>query len=236
MSRLGRYRMLGILGLAVMTVGMILLSRLDADSTRRDVTMGMIVLGVGLGVSMPLFMLAVQNAVPYRLMGASTSTLQFLRSVGATMGVAVMFSIIQAQYHQELTDTVPAEVQPHPQLAEALGDPQFLLNGQALAQMQQAFEQFGDQGPALFDQTMTAVRGSLASGITNGFFIAIFVLAAAVVVAFFMKEIPIRRTHALSEEGGPEPENVAPGQREASMPGALPVLTPIRGASNGEPP
>jgi EmrB/QacA subfamily drug resistance transporter len=107
MSRLGKYRIMGVVGLMIMVAGMAYLSTMTANSTRTDVTYAMIVFGVGLGTSMPLFMLAVQNAVPYRVMGISTSTMQFLRSVGGTMGVAIMFSVIQAQYHQGIEENVP---------------------------------------------------------------------------------------------------------------------------------
>jgi len=111
MSRLGRYRVLGVIGLSTMVAGMAILSQLDVTSSRRDVTMAMIVFGVGLGASMPLFMLAVQNAVEYRVMGIATSTMQFLRSVGGTMGVAIMFTVIQSHYHDGLAEHVPPPVQ-----------------------------------------------------------------------------------------------------------------------------
>jgi hypothetical protein len=230
MSRLGRYRVLGVIGLSTMVAGMAILSQLDVTSSRRDVTMAMIVFGVGLGASMPLFMLAVQNAVEYRVMGIATSTMQFMRSVGGTMGVAIMFTVIQSHYHDGLAEHVPPPVQQQPQLANALKDPQFLLNTQARQQIEGAFQQFGDQGEALFGATMTAVKTSLANGISEAFFIAIWILLAAVVVGAFMRDVPLRRTHVISEEaaavlpakGEPQAEHRA---------GAVPALKPIEGAA-----
>jgi EmrB/QacA subfamily drug resistance transporter len=214
MSRLGRYRVLGVIGLSIMVVGMYILSQLDVNSSRRDVTMAMIVFGVGLGASMPLFMLSVQNAVEYRVMGIATSTMQFLRSVGGTMGVAIMFTVIQANYHEGLDANVPPVVQEQEQLSSALDDPQFLLNDEARQQVEGAFQQFGDQGDALFDATMTAVKTSLADGISQAFFIATFILAAAAVVGAFMKDVPLRRTHALPEKEPAEPTRPPPDGRE----------------------
>lgn len=231
MSRLGRYRLLGVAGLSVMVIGMAILAQLDVNSTKSDVTIAMIVFGVGLGASMPLFMLAVQNAVEYRLMGVATSTIQFLRSVGGTMGVAILFSIIQSRYHEGIAREVPAPVQQQPELAESLNDPQFLLNEGALTQIQGAFQQFGAQGQALFDQTMVGVKTSLADGISDAFFISIFVLMAAVLVAAFMKEIPIRRTHMVMDEGA---AIVVDPDSEAPAPGAPPTLRPIEGGSGKE--
>ncbi|MCI0817473.1 MAG: MFS transporter, partial [Chloroflexi bacterium] len=107
MSRVGKYRVIGVFGLIVMVIGMAILSMVDASSSRSDVTLAMIIFGIGLGTSIPLYTLAVQNSVPYRVMGVSTSTMQFLRSVGGTMGVAIMFSVIQVQYHDGVEENVP---------------------------------------------------------------------------------------------------------------------------------
>jgi len=223
MSRLGRYRVLGIVGLVIMVAGMAVLSQLSVNSTRNDVTFAMIIFGIGLGTAMPLYMLSVQNAVDYRFMGIATSSMQFLRSVGGTMGVAILFSIIQSQYHHGIEESVPAPVQEQPALASALDDPQFLLNDQAQTQVESAFAQFGDQGDLLFEETLLAVRTSLADGIAAAFLVSTFVLASAVVVGLFMKEIPLRRTHALPEEESvPRPEPV---------PGAGPALRPIEGGA-----
>ncbi len=227
MSRWGRYRLLGVGGLVVMAIGMVFLARLDVHSQRSDVTLAMVVFGVGLGASMPLFMLAVQNAVDYRFMGVATSTIQFLRSVGGTMGVAIIFSIIQSQYHQGIAQTVPAQVQQQPQLAQALDDPQFLLNEGAYAQVQASFQQFGGQGDSLFEQTMTGVRTALADGIADAFFVSIFVLLAAVCVAIFMKEIPIKRTHMVIDEG----VGVVVDPEAAAPPSVTPALKPMEGGS-----
>jgi predicted MFS family arabinose efflux permease len=228
MSRWGRYRLMGVGGLALMAVGMTFLSRLDVNSQSIDVTMAMIIFGIGLGASMPLFMLAVQNAVEYRFMGVATSTIQFLRSVGGTMGVAIIFSIIQSQYRAEVTQTVPAEVQQQPELAKVLADPQFLLNDQAYAQVQASFQQFGAQGDALFEQTMLGVRTALADGIADAFFVCIFVLLAAVFVATFMKEIPLRKTHTVVEEGAGVAADPGPVIPPAP---SSPTLKPMEGGS-----
>ncbi|MEX0683437.1 MAG: MDR family MFS transporter [Dehalococcoidia bacterium] len=214
MSRFGRYRWLGVFGLILMAVGMAYLSTMSASSTRTDITYAMIIFGIGLGTSMPLFMLAVQNTVPYRVMGISTSTIQFLRLVGGTMGVAIMFSIIQAQYRQGIEERVPAQVRQDEQLSGALRDPQFLVNTDALDKVQSSFGAFGAQGEQLFQQTMTGVKVSLANGISEAFFIAIWVLVAAVVVSAFMKEEPLRKTHAIPEDPSP----MLPSTAEPALP------------------
>jgi hypothetical protein len=223
MSRLGRYRIQGIVGLGLMVVGALLMSQLDVNSTRRDVTYAMILFGVGLGTSMPIFMLAVQNAVPYRFMGISTSTMQFLRSVGGTFGVAIMFSLIQSGYHNRLTTAVPAEARDNPQLGKALDDPQFVLNTAALERVREAFGGFGAQGDALFGQTIQGVKDSLAVGITDAFHLSVFILIVALVISVFMQEIPLRKAHYTQEEQ----------ESAGSLPEAAVALPPVAGGANG---
>jgi EmrB/QacA subfamily drug resistance transporter len=226
MSRLGRYRLLGTIGLTVIMAGALLLASLTVNSTSRDVTIAMVVFGIGLGASMPLYMLAVQNAVPYRFMGVSTSTMQFLRSVGGTMGVAIMFSIIQSRYHDGLTANVPAAAREQPQIQQALADPQFLLNGQALQQVQQAFAAFGAEGQAIFTQTIEGVKESLANAIADAFLVSAVILAVAVVISLFMKEIPLRKSHYDAEEAAALAAAPAPAPRMTAIP-------PVAGGANG---
>ena len=235
MSRFGRYRVLGVVGLLVMTGGMYMLSRMDVNSTTQDARVAMVVFGVGLGTSMPLFMLAVQNVVSYKVMGVSTSTIQFLRSVGGTMGVAVMFSLIQSHYHDGLSREIPQAVQAQPQLFNAIKDPQFLLNDRASSQIEQAFLAIGANGQALFDQTIQGVKVSLANGISDAFFVSVFVMAVAVVIGAFMKEVPLRKVHFVGEESVLPAADEVPGPEPGpSTLGAAPALGPsIAGAANG---
>ena len=231
MSRLGRYRIIGIAGVLVMAVGMFMLSRMSVDSSSGQAAIAMVVLGAGLGASMPLYMLAVQNAVPYRLMGVSTSTMQFLRSVGGTMGVAVMFSLIQAKYHSGLAGSLPAPVRDDPQAAATVNDPNFLLDSGAARRIEEGFAAFGPQGAQLFQSTIDAVRDSLAVAIAEAFFISTFVILVAVVIAVFMKEIPLRKVHFGAEEGYVPP----PDDLDSEQGGPIPAPSYSAAVSAADP-
>jgi EmrB/QacA subfamily drug resistance transporter len=233
MSRLGRYKFLGVLGLSIMVGGEFLLSRMDVNSSSTDATIAMIVFGIGLGTAMPIFMLAVQNAVPYRLMGVSTSTIQFLRSVGGTMGVAIMFSLIQSRYHESLVTNVPESVRSQPEMSKALGDPQFILNTRSYEQVQAAFSSFGAQGQALFDQTIEGVKSSLAAAITDAFMLSVLLLASSVIIAFFLKEVPLRKQHYTAEE---ERAAATSASRVPAIEGMTArSLPPVAGGSGDDP-
>jgi hypothetical protein len=119
---------------------------------------------------------------------------------------------------------VPPQPRDNPQIREALDDPLFVQNTQAFERVQQAFSGFGDQGGALFAQTIQGVRESLAVGIADAFLVAVFVLIAALVIAVFMKEIPLRKAHYSPEEQ----------ESAGSLPEAAVALPPVAGGSNGD--
>ena len=95
-SRTGRYRWAIVAGPVVMAGGFAVLASLDAGSTQGTATLGMIVLGLGLGLVIQNLLLVVQNAVPSRELGIATSGIQFFRTTGGTIGVSVMGALMTA--------------------------------------------------------------------------------------------------------------------------------------------
>ena len=92
-SKTGRYRVFPIVGTALITVGMVLLSRLGIDTSAAVAALYMFVLGVGLGCVMQVLVLIAQNAVPYSELGVATSGSTFFRSIGGSFGAAVFGAI-----------------------------------------------------------------------------------------------------------------------------------------------
>jgi EmrB/QacA subfamily drug resistance transporter len=93
-SRTGRYRQNAVLGPIVLAFAMFLLSRMDANTTNAEAARNMVVAGIGIGSMMQVFVLSVQNAVQRASMGAATALTHFARSIGATLGVAIMGLIV----------------------------------------------------------------------------------------------------------------------------------------------
>jgi len=90
-ARMGKYKPLMIIGNLILLVGFALLAlTLQPDSTMGEVTAKMVLLGVGMGPSIPLYTLAVQNAVPTRDLGVATASVTFFRQIGSTLGVTVL--------------------------------------------------------------------------------------------------------------------------------------------------
>jgi EmrB/QacA subfamily drug resistance transporter len=111
-SRFGRYKPFPVFGTAVMTVGMVLLSRLDLHSTTAYTSLAMVVLGLGLGAVMQVLVLAVQNAVDYRNMGVATAGSLLFRQIGGSIGIAVFGAIFTNRLHGELSSLLPPGVHP----------------------------------------------------------------------------------------------------------------------------
>jgi EmrB/QacA subfamily drug resistance transporter len=108
-SRIGRYKIFPIVGTAVTTLGLFLLSRLEVDTAPWLASVYMLVLGVGIGLVMQVVVLVVQNDAPPRDIGVATSTATFFRSMGGSLGVALFGAIFAARLAHEL-ERLPPEI------------------------------------------------------------------------------------------------------------------------------
>jgi MFS family permease len=106
-SRFGRYRPFPIVGTAVMIAGMVLLARLNVHSSTTTAALDMLVLGLGLGMVMQVLVLAVQNAVEFRVMGVATSGSILFRQVGGSIGLAIFGAIFSNSLHSKLAAYLP---------------------------------------------------------------------------------------------------------------------------------
>jgi EmrB/QacA subfamily drug resistance transporter len=108
-ARLGRYKGIIVASLALAIVAFGLLGfGLGTSSTQRQVAFFMVLLGLGVGPSIPLYTLAVQSAVPVRQLGVATSTATFARQLGATVGLAVVGTIFATTFAAALPGAASA--------------------------------------------------------------------------------------------------------------------------------
>lgn len=84
------YRTIALVGMVLLTLGAFLVSQIGADATRWEMMVYLSMMGLGMGLSVPSFLIAVQSAVQRHDLGTATSTLQFSRSMGGTLGVSIM--------------------------------------------------------------------------------------------------------------------------------------------------
>lgn len=194
----GHYRIQGAAGLAIMAFGMWLLSRMTVDTTNGLAVRNMVITGFGLGITMPLYLLAVQNTVPYSILGAATSSTAFFRSIGGSVGLAVFGSVMNNRFASALAAKLPPafiKMVPPAQLDALAHNPQALMSPEAQGQLQAIIEKMGEQGAALLPQVLQALRESLALSVSRVFYYAFFAIVVAFIVNLFLKEIPLRAHH-----------------------------------------
>ncbi|MCP3136982.1 MDR family MFS transporter [Pyxidicoccus xibeiensis] len=111
-SKLGRFKALMLGSLVLLMVGFTVMGfTLTPDSTQAEVTAKMVLVGLGLGPSIPLYTLAIQNSVPPQRIGVATSAATFFRQLGMTMGVALLGTVFAATLSRELATRLPAATQ-----------------------------------------------------------------------------------------------------------------------------
>ncbi|MBT7926504.1 MAG: MFS transporter, partial [Micrococcales bacterium] len=208
MSSTGKYRIFFNTGTAVMFFGYLyMLLMLDASTPIWVISIGMIMIGLGLGQLMQTTMVASQNSVEAKDIGVATSSATFFRQMGGTFGVAVFMSILFGQVADKIGGAFQrADVQEG--IAAATKDPAVQANpdNEAILGVLQG-------GPSAAEQitldssfmigaddrlTLPFRIGFVESSLTV-FLVAIFFVAAAFVISWFIKEIPLRDKSASQE-------------------------------------
>jgi len=205
----GHYRIQGAIGIAIMGVGLALLSWMTLETSNASAVLNIVITGLGLGVTFPLYTIAVQNAVPYNILGVATSSTAFFRSIGGSVGLAIFGSVMNNRFASEFVGRLPSTLKaliPPEQLSALARNPQVLVSPGAQAQLQRRLEQMGPQGAALFQQVLQALRQSLNSALSQVFLFALFAVAIAFLLNLFIKEIPLRRQHTLDSVDTTPPE------------------------------
>jgi EmrB/QacA subfamily drug resistance transporter len=173
-SRSGRYKRFPIIGTAVAAVGLLLLSGLEPGTSSLEAGLFMLVLGAGLGFVMQVLVLAVQNAVPYSQLGVATSSATLFRSIGGSLGTAILGAIFANRLADELSSSLPPNSPATASLSAGQIDPAQL---QALP-------------AALHDSYVH----SFTDSISTVFLIAAGVVAIAFLLAWLLEERPLRQT------------------------------------------
>lgn len=219
LSRTGHYKVLAIVGTAVMAVGMYMLSTMTVSTGNDELVRDMVVLGLGLGTSMALFTIVVQNAFSVERLGVVTAGLSFFRSIGGAVGTALLGSIMTNKMTAEIGPGMAALHLPA-SVTERLGplasNPEALLDPSATAQLKAGFAAFGAQGLTLYGEVMGVFRDAIALAVSEVFLIGAGLTVVAVGASFFLREIPLRksRTEAPAPAGAdavlvPAPETGA---------------------------
>src|SRR5215510_6526712 len=185
--RLRSYKTPVIVGSVLITIGTILFARMNASSGHYEVLLSMITAGFGMGLMLPAYTVAVQNAAPYKHMGIATASSTFFRSIGSTVGVAIFGSLLLTHYHHDFASAVPRGI---PQEAVmAFSNP--LLLSQMRPQLEATFSRF-DDGPHVLNSLYASVGPALLGGIQWIFLISAVLMVALFILNLLIKDVPLR--------------------------------------------
>lgn len=199
-SRTGRYRWLIVISMALVSVGLLLMTQLRGDTSLPQIWFWMVIAGMGIGPSLAAFTIVVQNAAPFAQLGAATSALTFFRQVGGTVGLAIGGTLFGSALIAEL-----------PKQMAASGVPQQIADRFASSGAGSDLTSVGDLGAKILasvpEQYRPAVEPylpNIVAGFHDAFSIAIgsalWIGVAAAIIAtaatlFFLPELPLRRHH-----------------------------------------
>ncbi|HIH92379.1 TPA: MFS transporter [Candidatus Woesearchaeota archaeon] len=172
MSRTGRYRSLTIGGMAMALGGMFTLSFISAQSTYIHIIGGLVMVGIGMGITFPIFTLAVQGAFDKSMLGVATSSMQFFRSIGGLFGVTAFGTVLLTVLSFSLAGT-NLSITPE----DLLEDP-----GHA----------------SILPEEAATVKEALANSLHIIFLISTVLAGVAVALSVMLKDVSLEKPHAQS--------------------------------------
>jgi EmrB/QacA subfamily drug resistance transporter len=205
-ARTGKYRVIGLISLAIATVALFLLSRITRDTSDAIVIRDMIILGLGVGPTFPLLPMIAQNLFGLADVGVVTGAVTFFRTIGGAVGTAVLGTIFNNQLadglnHLELTGpfanqqllSQPVVGQQISQLAAALHNPDIVTSKPALDQILAVIPgQFLPIFKPAIDAYIDLSKGAIADAIAIVFTVGMGLAAAALVLFYLVEERELR--------------------------------------------
>jgi EmrB/QacA subfamily drug resistance transporter len=216
-SRTGRYKFFPVIGSALLVLGLVLMSRVGADTPLWQMDLYMVVFGAGLGLNMQTIVLAMQNAVSPRDMGVATSSTTFFRQMGGTLGTAVFLSILFSSAASKIGAAYHS----------AQSNPAFQSAAKAHPEQLQLIKHGGSLNDTSFLKRLdAAIAHPFLAGFSSAMDLVFLVGAAVLVLAFILslmlKEVPLRTVSgqqaraAAAQKASPDGED---DSNESGIPG-----------------
>ncbi len=202
-TRFGRYKVYPLCGTALMTVGMWLFTHLGVHTSLGTASAYMVVFGIGMGMTLQIVVVAVQNAVERRDIGSATSAVSFFRNIGAASGTALLGTVLVSRLGYWLPRLVP----PHSGL-----------------NLSQSFTITPDALRALHPAVRAGVVDSFVRSLHVVFMVGIPLAGLAFVCALLLKDAPLH--DSVAQDPGAADHDAAAG----AAPGLAPVPAPVRAA------
>jgi MFS family permease len=196
------YRAIMGMSMFIMALGFVMMSQMGVDTSKLYVVLSMIVVGLGIGPLMPTLNIAVQSSVDAKVRGLATSFVPFFRTIGATIGISIMGSILTkrmttelASLHEKLPDVPPDQL-------KQFANPQLLLDLDARAKI----------APDILQQ----LQAVFSDAVDRVFFAGLLFVVLGLIACFFIGKARMTSGGKKREEGAgkeasiprPEPEMI----------------------------
>ncbi len=198
-SRTGRYKWLLAGAMTIATVGILLMTQLHADTSVTTMWAWLAIMGLGIGPSMAVFTIIVQNAVPVRAMGTATSSLTFFRQIGGSIGLAIAgtvfgSSIISGLAPAMIKAGVPAEIANQIPQHVSQGEVTSVggnLGGDLVSRLPEAVRPVIEP---LLPAIINGVHEAFSRAIANAMWFGVGAgFAAALIIIVLLPELPLRQ-------------------------------------------
>jgi len=196
-TKWGRYKIYPVLGTALMTLGLFLLSRLGIQTNFWIVSLYLFILGVGIGGSLQVLIIAVQNAVDYKDLGAATSGATFFRSIGGSFGTSVFGAIFSGVLAGDIAAALHGVPLPSGLSASAGASPAVLAHLPATIRL--------------------GFIAGYAQALHTVFLWATPLSALGFVLSLFLKEVPLRDTVRAVDRAHSTAPTVIPATRDSAQ-------------------
>lgn len=193
LSRTKRYKPMYITGYGILTLAAFGMVTFSAGTPPWLVVVIIAVAGLGLGAIPTMNTLVAQFALPKRLLGSGVGAMFFFVFMGNAIAPAILGSALNLEYSETLHKSLPAELSgiADEKMLKALSDPRILLSSAAMQDLQISYRRFGNRGPALFEKTVQAIRGSLEASLRRIFLIGAVTALLSFLLIIIIPEVSI---------------------------------------------
>jgi EmrB/QacA subfamily drug resistance transporter len=219
-SRTGKYKTLAIGGMSITTIGMYWFSFINVDTSNLMLAARMVVLGFGLGTTMPIFTLVVQSAFAKEKLGEVTASIQLFRSIGGTVGTAIFGGVMNSQLSSRLASIgsdpfmqTMKTIDPNTAIATINSNTvQAILNPATQSSITALFAQAPETMQAQLHQSfqnfVQVVKVAFTQSVDHVYLVSTLLMACALIVVLFLPQISLKRSERpMLEEVGIELED-----------------------------
>lgn len=184
-ARTQRMKAILLWGATCMLAGTLLLLGVDNTIAPLRLALTLALAGWGVGFILPMLTLLVQSIIPRARMGAATSTVQFLRLIGSTIGTAVIASAVNARFGARMRAAFTADTDPR--VVEAFHNPQAVIDPTTQATLQTLLRELGAEAAIQVQQLTDVAHNALISGVRLGYVMALVISAAIMTLVILIR-------------------------------------------------